>query len=265
MQSFIPVAADSHFPIQNLPYAVFRPSLGQRPRIGVAIGDFVLDLAVLEEAGLFDGPQLRDRLVFHQESLNQFMALGRPAWQEARTRLQAACWRPTMPNCGTTLNCAAVPFIPWARLNCCCRPRSATTPTSTPPANTPPTWALCSAAGECPDAQLAAPAGGLSRPGQLGYTQRRGHSSPVGPDHAGRGRRPAFHPSRLMDFELEMGFFVGSGNPLGRPIPVEQPPNIFSAWCWSTTGAPATFRGGSTSRWAPSWRKIWRPPFPPGW
>jgi len=52
LRSFIDVAADSHFPIHNLPYGVFRPSAGAKARIGVAIGDSVLDLSVLADAEL---------------------------------------------------------------------------------------------------------------------------------------------------------------------------------------------------------------------
>ncbi len=47
LRSFVDVPSDSHFPIQNLPFGVFRPSAGLSPRIGVAIGDAVLDLSVL--------------------------------------------------------------------------------------------------------------------------------------------------------------------------------------------------------------------------
>ena len=58
MKSFIEVAPDSHFPIQNLPFGVFKPAQGAA-RVGVAIGDFVLDLAVLEERGHFRTPEFR--------------------------------------------------------------------------------------------------------------------------------------------------------------------------------------------------------------
>jgi fumarylacetoacetase len=44
LRSFIDVAPDSHFPIQNLPYGVFSAKDGLAPRVGVAIGDYVLDL-----------------------------------------------------------------------------------------------------------------------------------------------------------------------------------------------------------------------------
>ena len=88
MQSFIDVPERSHFPIQNLPYGVFSPRSGGRRRVGVAIGQMVLDLSLLEERGFFDGPQLREHRVFYESTLNAFMSLGRPAWLEARAAIQ---------------------------------------------------------------------------------------------------------------------------------------------------------------------------------
>ena len=55
------------------------------PRVGVRIGGYVLDLGALSREGVFTGPNLGGRSdVFCRNSLNSFMALGRPAWQEAR-------------------------------------------------------------------------------------------------------------------------------------------------------------------------------------
>jgi len=87
LRSFIDVPADSYFPIQNLPFGVFQPK-GGRPRVGVAIGDLVLDLSVLEELGHFRSPEFRDQKVFSEDSLNKFLALGRPAWRKTREILQ---------------------------------------------------------------------------------------------------------------------------------------------------------------------------------
>ena len=50
LRSFIDVAPDSHFPIQNLPYGVFSAKDGLAPRVGVAIGYYVLDLKEPVEA-----------------------------------------------------------------------------------------------------------------------------------------------------------------------------------------------------------------------
>jgi fumarylacetoacetase len=66
LKSFIEVHPDSHFPIQNLPYGVFRPEPGSAARPGVAIGDYVLDLSEIASAGLFDGPILKNSDCFSQ-------------------------------------------------------------------------------------------------------------------------------------------------------------------------------------------------------
>ena len=87
MLSFLDITPDSHFPLQNLPYGIFsRP--GESARAGVAVGDWVLDLAVLEFGGFFDHPLLRGFAPFSQDSLNRFMGLGKPAWQVARRTIQ---------------------------------------------------------------------------------------------------------------------------------------------------------------------------------
>ena len=67
MQSFIHVPASSHFPLHNLPYGIFtHKSLAGQHHIGVAIGEHVLDLAVLSRAGLLQGPCLQGTDCFEQ-------------------------------------------------------------------------------------------------------------------------------------------------------------------------------------------------------
>src|SRR5262245_30158993 len=93
LRSFIEVPPESHFPIQNLPFGVLGTRSDASPRAGLAIGDWVLDLAVLERYGWFGLPALRnasraaDETFFDQPSLNSFMALGRGAAREVRDRL----------------------------------------------------------------------------------------------------------------------------------------------------------------------------------
>lgn len=84
LRSFVEVGEGSDFPIQNLPYGVFSTS-GTSPRVGVAIGDDVLDLALLEAEGLIDFGGARD--VFAQPSINAFMALGPDTWAATRLRM----------------------------------------------------------------------------------------------------------------------------------------------------------------------------------
>lgn len=82
LRSFVDVAADSGFPIQNLPYGVFSTASDSRPRVGVAIGDYVLDLAAIEESGLI--PRMSAQSVFRQPSLNALMASGGYSWSTAQ-------------------------------------------------------------------------------------------------------------------------------------------------------------------------------------
>jgi len=79
--SWVPVPAGSPFPVQNLPYGVFATVGDDRPRVGVAIGDSVLDLA----AALRGDAELVASL--RQPSLNAFLAAGPPAWSAVRERV----------------------------------------------------------------------------------------------------------------------------------------------------------------------------------
>jgi fumarylacetoacetase len=85
--SWVPVSATSHFPIQNLPFGIF--STAQTPwlRAGVAIGDNVLDLFCLSNHGLLDGLGYSTQ-IFGESTLNSFMELERSAWRATRQRLQ---------------------------------------------------------------------------------------------------------------------------------------------------------------------------------
>ena len=74
---------DAPFPLNNLPYGVFSTE-GTAPRPGVAIGDFILDVAALEENGILSAG---DPPVFTRPSWNAFMALGPAAWQGFRQAL----------------------------------------------------------------------------------------------------------------------------------------------------------------------------------
>lgn len=84
--SFITIDPSSDFSYQNLPYGIFSTNENNSRRVGVAIGDYVLDLSQIKH--LFDGSNMsQNQKVFDGPTLNAFMSLGRPAWQETRTRL----------------------------------------------------------------------------------------------------------------------------------------------------------------------------------
>jgi len=78
-------AADSDFPIQNLPFGVFRPGAGKPPRVGVAIGDQIVDVAAA--ASSFGGPVAEAAKVCAAPSLNRLMSLGPQAWSVLRLAL----------------------------------------------------------------------------------------------------------------------------------------------------------------------------------
>ncbi len=84
LRSFIDVDPTTDFPIQNLPYGVFSAKDGLAPRVGVAIGDYVLDLWELEQHGRLD---VGDLGVFAAPMLNPFMALGPKLWSRTRARI----------------------------------------------------------------------------------------------------------------------------------------------------------------------------------
>jgi fumarylacetoacetase len=84
LRSFIDVGPTSDFPIQNLPYGVFSSKDGLAPRIGVAIGNYVLDLWELAQDGRLD---VGDIGVFAASVLNPFMALGPKVWSKTRARI----------------------------------------------------------------------------------------------------------------------------------------------------------------------------------
>jgi fumarylacetoacetase len=219
LRSFVPVAADSHFPIQNLPYGVFRTA-GLTPRVGVAIGDFILDLAVLEERGFFSSTSLRGRRVFAQPGLNDFLSLGRTAWGEARaaiSRLLRAD-EPTLRDDAVVREHSLRPraevelLLPAVIGDYTDFYSSREHATNVgvmlrgPDNALQPNW-------------LHLPVAYHGRASSVvvsGTDVRR----PKGQTKADDAPAPTFGPSRSLDFELEMAFFVGQGNELGRPIPI---------------------------------------------
>lgn len=76
--------ADNDFPIQNLPFGIFSTAAQPAPRAGVAIGDQIVDLSILESAGLLTPSTQR---VFNRPSLNDFIALGKVAWHSMREQI----------------------------------------------------------------------------------------------------------------------------------------------------------------------------------
>jgi fumarylacetoacetase len=221
MKSFIDVHPDSHFSIYNLPHGVFSPA-GGRPRVGVAIGDQILDLSVLEESGFFAETVLNGRPIFSNSSLNAFMALGRSAWRPVREIVQQLLLadNPTLRDDEALRRRAIVPMAGVVMH----LPAEIGDYTDFYSSREHATNVGTMFRGK----ENALMANWLHLPvayhGRASSVILSGAEvvRPSGQTTRGDETTPSFGPSRLMDFELEMGFFVGPGNPLGQPIPVAE-------------------------------------------
>ncbi len=85
LKSWVQVPKDSDFPIQNLPFGIFKTRY-LTPVAGVAIGDHVIDLVYLQENGFLDGLSLPAG-IFNQPYLNDFFSLGKLKIREVRERI----------------------------------------------------------------------------------------------------------------------------------------------------------------------------------
>jgi fumarylacetoacetase len=88
LTSWVQVPKNSDFPIQNIPFGIFSYQ-GGTPRACTRIGDTVIDLSVLVEQGYLNNLRLPDASVFHAETLNDFIALGKPFWRKTRDLLSS--------------------------------------------------------------------------------------------------------------------------------------------------------------------------------
>lgn len=85
LRSWIDVPDDSDFPIQNIPFGIFKTRY-LSPVAGIAIGNYVLDLVCMHENGFLDGLGLPPG-IFNQPHLNNFLSLGRKKIREVRERI----------------------------------------------------------------------------------------------------------------------------------------------------------------------------------
>ncbi|HUS40221.1 MAG: fumarylacetoacetase [Pirellulales bacterium] len=217
LKSFIPVEVDSHFSIQNLPYGVFRAAGGRDgPRVGVAIGDFVVDLAVLESRGLITVPGATAS-VFDHSCLNPFMQLGTQAWTAVRERLGQLLVEdePTLRD-DHDLRALAIHKIEDVQLMMPVDIRDYTDFYSSRFHATNVGTMMRGADNALQENWLHLPVAYHGRASSI-VVSGTDVQRPVGQTGAGQ-----FGPSKAMDFELEMGFFVGPGSTLGKPIPIAE-------------------------------------------
>lgn len=84
-KSWLEVASNSDFPIQNIPFGVFITK-DDIVTIGTRIGDYAIDMNALQQLGYFDGIELTDD-VFMQDTLNDFISSGKKTWRAVRNRI----------------------------------------------------------------------------------------------------------------------------------------------------------------------------------
>ncbi|MFL6540560.1 MAG: fumarylacetoacetase [Chthoniobacterales bacterium] len=219
LQSFIDVAPDSHFPLENLPFGVFKPATGPA-RVGVAIGEQILDLSVLEEQGKFSGPEFRHVRAFHYDSLNTFLSLGRNAWRSARETIQqllagdnaelrddaAVRARAFHQQRDVTMQLPARIANYTDFYSSYHHAHNVGTMLRGPENALMPNWKWLPVAYHGRASSVVVSGTDVRRP--------RGQIKP--PDASA----PVFSPSRAMDYELETAFLIGPGNSLGEPVPI---------------------------------------------
>jgi fumarylacetoacetase len=211
-------SAEHDFPIQNLPFGVFRPEgTALEFRGGVAIGDCVLDLRLACERGVFDAAAHEAAMLAAQPSLNELMAAGDRASSALRLGLSRALRAGSLQ-------------------------RSALEPTLLPRSQIE--HALPARIGDYTDFYTsihhATAVGRLFRPDQpllpnyrwlpIGYHGRSSSIAvsgqqfrrPLGQRLPAPGQPPILEPSARLDYELELGVFVGAGNALGTRISIDE-------------------------------------------
>ncbi|MBS1820747.1 MAG: fumarylacetoacetase [Acidobacteria bacterium] len=216
-QSWIASANDAScdFPLQNLPYGVFRHR--DETHIGIAIGDLILDLHACAESGLFSSLTVEARDACRADRLNPLMSLGPAAWTSLRHRVTALLADDSPEQSSIEPNLVpmreAVMQLPAhigdytdfyasihhaTRIGQLFRPESPLLPN-----------------------YKHLPIGYHGRSSSIvvsGESIRR----PSGQIKSNQAASPIFGPTHALDYELEVGIFVGPGNLLGHSIPIAE-------------------------------------------
>ncbi len=230
LESWVESAQGSDFPVQSLPFCVFSPVPGNGgPRIGVGIGENILDLAECVRRGLLTGltEKLLDACV--RDSMNALMALSPEDRSALRLRLSRLLR--SGPGCtGKERQQARAALVPM----------------------TGASMILPAHIGDYTDFYAsihhALNVGRMFRPDNpllpnykhvpIGYHGRASSivisgtpvRRPCGQTE-GTGGTPVFGPSRMLDYELEAGVFVGPGNRIGEPVSIDEAESLLFGLC----------------------------------
>ncbi len=220
LKSWVAVPQGSDFPIQNLPFGIFKTRY-LTPVAGVAIGDFILDLVYLHEHGFFDDLDLPVG-IFNQKYLNDFFSLGRKKVGVIRGRISELL-RHDHPELRDNTQAKEMALIPMSETQMLL-------PVSIPnytdfysseehatnvgsmfrdPKNALlPNWKYL-------------PVGYHGRASSIVISGTPIHR-PKGQIKSSEDEPPAFFPTRKLDFELEMAFITCSNTILGKGIPIKE-------------------------------------------
>lgn len=207
------------FPIQNLPYGVFSVA-DTPPRVGVAIGDWILDLGLVEKAGIISPSP--DLPVFGRPDLNAFMALGPEAWMATRDIISALLEADNSRlRDNVSLREKALVPIADARLHLPFFVRSFTDFYASKEHATNVGSMFRDPVNALMPNWLHIPIGYNGRASTV-VVSGTGVRRPLGQFKLPDGDAPSFGPCRKLDFELELGAIVGTASRLGEPITVAQ-------------------------------------------
>jgi fumarylacetoacetase len=210
--------AGTDFPIQNLPFAVFRrKSSAEAFRGGVAIGDQILDLAAVAQSGVLTGEAAAAAQAGAQDKLNALMALGTSAWSALRLALSRALREGSAEQ---------------AALQACLVPQAEAE--YDVPARIGDYTDFYTSLHHAtnigkqfrPDNPLLpnykwVPIGYHGRASSIGVSGQQ-FRRPVGQTMTPGATEPSFGPCKRLDIELELGIFVGSGNALGEAVDITE-------------------------------------------
>ena len=214
----------SDFPIQNLPYGVFKKNLEDRARCGIAIGDYVLDLSQVVQKKLFqdDYPWMT---TFKQTTLNDFMSQGKEVWQLARKMItdlltldnsKLLILKPLERNDilikrDTIIMCLPAHIGDYTDFYSSLEHATNVGTMFRGKENAlQPNWKHLPVAYHGRSSSVVISGTPIVRPhGQLQKNKENPKEGSI------------FSTCKLLDFELEMGCFLGSGNKLGEPITME--------------------------------------------
>jgi fumarylacetoacetase len=216
LTSWVEIPEDSDFPIQNLPFGIFKTKYLE-PGTGVAIGDHIIDLVYLSSNGFFEDLYLPEG-IFNQDTLNEFIALGKEKTRAVRERISELLQsdNPTLRDNKIAREMVLVPVEEAIMLlpvqigdytdfysseqhayNVGCLFRD-------PDNALMPNWKHIPVGYHGRSSSIVISGTDIYRP--------KGQQKPPNADV------PVYGPSKLLDFELEMGFIVGKTTEMGDSV-----------------------------------------------